>query len=66
MPHLEALLHLLRGEVGNARVAHLALLDQVVDGLHALAEDHLVEGPVDLVEVDVVGVQVPQAALGGV
>ena len=56
--------HHLPGGVGaGADVAHLAGADQVVEGAQCLVDGDVGLRPVDLVEVDVVGLQAAQARL---
>jgi len=53
------------GKVALADVAHLALFDQVVQGLQRLDDRCLGIGPMELVQIDVVRLQPPQAGFGG-
>src|SRR5438128_438465 len=55
------LLHLLHVVVGDAAVADLALPHQVLEGAGGLLGWRVLVGPVDLVHVDVVRIEVPQA-----
>ena len=50
----------------RADVAHLASLDEVVEGLHGLLGRRVRVEAVDLVEVDVRGVEPRERALNGV
>src|SRR5215831_8930288 len=52
-------------EVRAADVADLPLVDQVVEGAEGLIDRRLEVVPVELVEVDVVGLQAPQGGLDG-
>ena len=52
-------------EVGAADVAHLARLDQCVQGAQRLLNGRVRVGRVDLVQVNVVGLQAAQAVLAG-
>ena len=56
---------LINGPLTHADVEHLAGPDQVGEGLHGLLERCLVVIPMGLVDVDVVGLQPPQRAVGG-
>ena len=60
-----AVAELLGGPLADADVEDLALPDQVGEGLHGLFQRRLVVVAVGLVEVDVVGLQPAQRAVGG-
>ena len=55
--------HLRRAEVADADRPDLARLEQLPEDQGGLLERHLGIGPVDLVEVDAVGLQAPQRLL---
>ena len=55
--------NLVEGEVRYAHGAHLALVDQAVQGVHGLVEGSVDVRPVDQQDVNVVGAQVLQALL---
>ena len=55
-----------RGKVGRAEVADFALLNEVVQGTEGLLDRGFGVGPVDLVEVYVVGVEASEAVFHGV
>src|SRR6266851_3172781 len=61
--NLHAGFELGEAKIRHADIAHLALLDDVIEGAHRLFERRVDIRPMHQIDIDVIGLQVPQALL---